>query len=213
MDPPGEPATHGVACYNCRAVFDAVEASWCNCIVARRTFTCPSCLKCFCKAPKTYKQGFWENAPQVLWDRVAAEHNLGFEAPALPEDAASATRPFVLIVDDEPDVQRLAVSAVQSLGYGVGLARDGEEGLALARRLRPDLVLSDAMMPKLDGREMCRRIKDDPDLPGVKVIIMTSLYTAPHYKYEAYREFRADGFLTKPLDFADLQKALREYLG
>lgn len=207
------PVTYGISCYNCKAPFDALDAAWCSCVVHRRSFTCPSCLKCFCKAPQAFKQGFWERAPQQLWDRVLAEQARVVEQLPNPEDAASATRPLVLIVEDERDVRSLTQSAVRDLGYGVAVACDGEEGLRLARSLKPDLVLADAMMPKLDGREMCRTIKNDPSLSAARVVIMTSIYTASRYKYEAYREFHADGYLTKPLEFADLQETLRKYLG
>jgi YesN/AraC family two-component response regulator len=78
--------------------------------------------------------------------------------------------------------------------------------LALVDQHPPRLVITDALMPKMDGRELCRQIKD-LDL-GVKVIIMTSLYTAPHYKYEAYKQFHADGYLPKPIDFEELHKMM-----
>ena len=72
---------------------------------------------------------------------------------------------------------------IERLGYGVAVAQDGVEGLAMARSYRPELVLTDAMMPKLDGREMGRLIKDDPELTGTKVVVITSLYTDSRYKH------------------------------
>ena len=79
-------------------------------------------------------------------------------------------RPLILVVDDEKDIQRVAVRVLESLGYGLVLAPNGEAGLEIARRYKPDLVLSDALMPKLDGREMCLRLKNDPETAGIKVV-------------------------------------------
>jgi CheY-like chemotaxis protein len=87
------------------------------------------------------------------------------------------------------------------------------EGLALAARYRPDLILADAFMPKLDGREMCRRVKTDPETSSLKVVIMTAVYTAARYRSEAFREFQADDYLAKPLDFQEFRAILTKHLG
>ena len=208
-NPPAE--TYTVSCHNCRALFDALDTPWCNCLDARRSLICPSCLTCFCRAPAAYKQGFWERAPQALWDRAAEERPRDYAPPENP-DPAEVRHPLVLVVDDEKEIQRLALLAIADLGYGGIVAGDGEEGLSLARLYKPELVLTDAFMPKLDGREMCRRIKDDPETGGTRVVVMTSLYTASRYKYEAFKDFKADDYLSKPLDFKQLQKMVEKYL-
>jgi len=119
----------------------------------------------------------------------------------------------VLLVDDEPDIQRVAIRVIDSLGYGLVLGRNGEEGLELAARYRPDLVLTDALMPRLDGREMCRRLKEDPATAGVKVLVMTGLFTSVKYKTEAFKTFKVDDYLAKPLDFNTLRTLLQKHLG
>jgi len=135
-----------------------------------------------------------------------------FEAPPNP-DPATVARPMVLVVDDEPDIQQMALRAVGALGFVVALARNGEEGLALADLYKPEVVLSDALMPKMDGREMCRQIKEKPATAGTKIIIMTSLYTAARYRSEAYRDFHVDEYLSKPLEIRLLQSVLQKLLG
>ena len=201
-----------VACQTCNSSFDAVSAAWCHCLVTRRSIVCPACLNCFCKAPQSYKQDFWQRAPQELWDRAEAEHHPMEGLPENP-DAELVEHPLVLIVDDEKDIRRIAFAAVASLGYHAVVACDGEEGIELAARYKPELILSDAFMPKLDGREMCRRIKANPQTAAAKVVIVTSVYTASRYRYEAYKEFQADDYLTKPLDMPSLRDLLRKYLG
>jgi CheY-like chemotaxis protein len=211
MESGDAPPSYTVSCCNCRALFDALDTSWCNCLDVRRSLVCPSCLTCFCRAPSSYKQGFWEKAPQILWDLAAVQHPKHYELPANP-DPAAVQHPLVLVVDDEKEIQRLALHAIVDLGFGGIIAGDGEQGLELARRYRPELVLTDAFMPKLDGREMCRLIKADPVTAGTKVVVMTSLYTASRYKYEAFRDFHADDYLAKPLEFKQLQAMVEKYL-
>lgn len=206
------PETYSVACPRCRASYDAMAAEWCSCLVAERTFECPHCRQCFCKSPPAIKSRFWSAAPKALWDRKFQEHHQDFTPRPNPEPEA-ALRPLVLVVDDEKDIQRVATRVIDSLGYGLLLARNGEEGLELAQRYRPDLVLTDALMPRLDGREMGRRIKADPATAGAKVVVMTGLYTKDMYRTEGLRVFKVDDYLTKPLAFDDLRAVLQKHLG
>jgi CheY-like chemotaxis protein len=199
-----------VNCQSCGGKFDALRAPWCNCLTKERTVRCHHCNECFCKSSAAVKQQFWADAPEAMWAR---KRELKQEKPFANPSPADVTRPLVLIVEDEKEIQSIAMRVVNALGYGAVLARDGEEGLALAAEYRPDIVLTDAMMPKLDGREMCRRIKDDPQLGSTKVAIMTSLYTSAQYKYEALKEFKADAYAAKPLDPAQLREILKKLAG
>jgi CheY-like chemotaxis protein len=203
---------YSVACFNCQASFDALEATFCSCLATERSLVCPHCLECFCKAVPAYKQKFWREAPKALWQRKFLEHGAEYTPPPNPEPDA-VERPLVLVVDDEKDILRVAARVIQGLGYGLILASDGEVGLQLAKRYRPDLVLTDALMPKLDGREMGLRIKNDPETAGVKLVVMTSLYTNIKYQNEGYRAFKVDDYLTKPLEFSQLQTVLQKHLG
>ena len=207
-----EPLAYPVNCHSCLGRFDAVGAPWCSCLVTQRTLVCSSCGACFCKASVAYKQKFWSAAPKSMWERNFEENHVSF-VPRVQPSLQEVTRPLVLVVDDERDIRRIATRAIESLGYGVILGRTGWEGLELARRYRPDLVLTDALMPQLDGREMCRKIKEDPQTAGLKVVVMTGLYTKPRYRTEGLRYFRADDYLTKPLEFAQLRSVLHRHLG
>jgi len=207
-----EPSGYTVACFSCRASFDALDVTWCSCLATERTLVCPHCLQCFCKAPASYKSGFWNKAPRALWDVKFQEHNQEFQPPENP-DPAAAPRPLVLIVDDEKDIVRVALRVVQSLGYGVAIARNGKEGLELTRAYAPDLVLTDALMPTMDGREMGRAIREDKTLRPTKIVVMTALYTNMRYKIEAHKAFQVDDYLDKPLDFERLKSVLQKHLG
>lgn len=206
--------TYLVSCHACQATFDALDTPWCSCLVTERTLVCPTCLTCFCKAKPQYKQAFWRGAPRSLWDRKLSEHQKAGELPPNPLPS-EATRPLVLLVDDEKDIQRVATRVILSLGYGLVLAHNGEEGLELARRYRPQLVLTDALMPRMDGREMARRIKEEgagaADAP--KVVVMTALYTNVKYRAEGFKVYKVDDYLAKPLTFEDLRAILQKHLG
>ena len=82
----------------------------------------------------------------------------------------------------------------------------------MAREYNPDLILSDAFMPKLDGREMCRLLKEDPSTSRAKAIIMTGLYTDRKYRNEALDYFRVDDYVAKPLAVDDLIKLFKKHL-
>jgi CheY-like chemotaxis protein len=201
-----------ITCLSCRASFDAVEAPWCGCLSKERTVVCPQCGACFCKAPRSHREKFWAAAPEALWDRKFAAHLHDFKPRENPPPE-SVKRPLVLIVDDEPEVLQAAIHAVEALGYATVVARNGVEGIELARSYKPDLVLSDAFMPRMDGREMCRKLKEDAATARIPIVVMTSLYTSSAHKYEAKGAFRVDEFLTKPLDVASLASALKRLLG
>jgi CheY-like chemotaxis protein len=81
----------------------------------------------------------------------------------------------VLVVDDEPMMLEIAASMLSAFGFSVLTAMRGEEALAIARQERPAVVLCDIMMPGLDGREVCRTMKEDPELSGIPVVLHSSL--------------------------------------
>jgi CheY-like chemotaxis protein len=204
--------TYVAKCHKCQMPFDALQASFCDCLVGERSLACPSCGACFCKAPIAYKSKFWAAAPKQLWERKLNERREEFVPPPNPAPE-SVTRPLVLVVDDEKDIQRVAIRVIEGLGYGVLLAPNGIEALELVKRYKPDLVLTDALMPKLDGREMARRIKDDAETARVKVVVMTGLYTQIKYQTEAFKAYKVDDYLVKPLDVEQLRGVLEKHIG
>jgi CheY-like chemotaxis protein len=204
--------TYPIVCYSCDSPFDALAAHWCDCLSSERTRVCPGCDHCFRGAPRDYRRQFWEEAPQALWKLRMAKHLLEFETPPNPEPEA-APHPLVLIAEDDKDIQRMAYHHATNLGYGVILARNGIEAFEHAIRYRPELVLTDALMPGLDGRELCLRLKQNPATAATRVVVMTSLYTKEVDRREALSHFRADDHLAKPIDAELLTAVLKRYLG
>ena len=83
--------------------------------------------------------------------------------------------PKVLIVDDDAFLSGIYATKLELEGFGVATARDGEEGVKAALKEKPDLILLDVLMPKLDGFEALKRLKADPETKSIPVIMLTNL--------------------------------------
>jgi two-component system cell cycle response regulator DivK len=111
---------------------------------------------------------------------VTRNSSKGRGGPAAPistgrGDAPGADRkPFVLVVDDMPDARRICVEYLEYRHFRVETAEDGLDALAKARELRPDLILMDLSMPRLDGCEATRRLKSDARTAAIPIIAVTA---------------------------------------
>ena len=110
---------------------------------------------------------------------------------------------FVLIVIDEPDQLALMASLLGKAGYSVITAEDGVEGLTLARREQPDLVISDVSMPRMDGLEFCREMRSDSTLQAVPILLVSALQKDTESVVAGLRA-GADDYLEVPYDSARL---------
>ncbi|HET9581495.1 MAG TPA: response regulator [Gemmatimonadota bacterium] len=108
------------------------------------------------------------------------------------------TPPRILIADDMPANVHILQARLAAHGYEIVTASDGEEALARARATEPDLILLDIMMPRMDGLEVCRRLKADPALPFIPVILVTA--KGEPKDVVAGLEAGGDEYLTKPVD-------------
>ena len=113
-----------------------------------------------------------------------------------------ADKSAILVIDDEPDNLRLAVEMLRDHGLEMISARNGADGLRIAARLHPDLILLDIRMPGLDGFQVCRRLKADPATREIPVIFLTAL---DQFEDKA-RGFAVGGvdYVTKPFDAREL---------
>src|SRR5437588_12576117 len=118
--------------------------------------------------------------------------------------------PLVLVVDDVPDNVDILQMRLESQGYEVITAGDGEAALTVVRDRLPDLVLLDIMMPKLDGISTVRQLKSDAALPFMPVILVTARADAKDVI--AGIEAGGDDYLTKPVDQAALMARVRAML-
>jgi CheY-like chemotaxis protein len=142
----------------------------------------------------------------MLWQRRRARA-ASIEPNAAPDVIA---RPMVLFADDDATGCFIAASVIASMGYGIAVAENGQRALELARLYRPELIITDALMPKLDGREMGRIVKEE--LPSTKIVVITSVYKDPRYRHEALRSFAVDAYLNKPVKPDDLRATVQRFL-
>src|SRR3569833_4012828 len=108
------------------------------------------------------------------------------------------TPPLILIVDDNETNRDILMARLGPQGYDLKQAADGEEALAAARNLLPDLILLDIMMPKIDGIEVCKQLTAAAALPFMPIILCTA--KADSKAVVAGLDAGADEYLTKPID-------------
>jgi CheY-like chemotaxis protein len=125
----------------------------------------------------------------------------------LSRTSSPSERPLVLLVDDSPDNRELYAEYFAFSGFRVAEAGNGQEGVAAAKRLKPDVVVMDLELPLVDGCEATRRLKSDPSTEGIAVVVLTG---------HGHEDDRAraiasgcDAFLLKPCLPSDLLAAVK----
>jgi len=152
------------------------------------------------RTDSTYPEAPRETAPKVLADPSEA---------VVQSQGISADKPRVLVVDDNIDIQSY-IRGILEETYNVETATDGAEGLEKAREIMPDILVTDIMMPKMDGIDLVRQIKESPETSHIPVVIVTAKI-ADEARLEAY-ESGADSFITKPFSSKLLMARLRNIL-
>ncbi|MDQ6857447.1 MAG: response regulator [Chloroflexota bacterium] len=114
----------------------------------------------------------------------------------------------IVFCEDDPTIQKLVRAALRDSGHEIHIASDGEEGLALVRALRPDLVFSDVSMPKLDGYQLGDALKGSPDTAGIPLVFVTASVQRSQIA-EAERHGAA-GVLPKPFTMAELRQRVAQ---
>jgi DNA-binding response OmpR family regulator len=116
----------------------------------------------------------------------------------------------ILIAEDELDIRELITFTLQHSGYEVIACADGESALALAVREKPDLVLLDVRMPRMDGYEVCRRIKTDRELAATPVAFLSA--KGQEAEVRAGMEAGAQAYILKPFSMDQLLSRIEEIL-
>jgi two-component system cell cycle response regulator DivK len=117
----------------------------------------------------------------------------------------------ILVVEDQEDNRRIVRDLLTATGYELIEAQDGEAGIRLAKEQRPDLILMDIQLPVLDGYEATRRIKADPELRAVPIVVVTS-YALSGDEQKAIAA-GCDAYVAKPFSPRQLLATVRKLLG
>jgi DNA-binding response OmpR family regulator len=140
-------------------------------------------------------------------------HGGGQEPAAAPEPAdLSREARRVLVVDDEPEIRTLLERALTARGFEVETAPDGEEALARVAAHRPALVLLDAMLPRIHGFEVARRLRADVRTRGVPVVMMTAVYRGWRFAQDARDAYGAEDYIEKPFRLDDVVQRIEAVL-
>lgn len=129
----------------------------------------------------------------------------------MPSPAPGNMSKRILIVEDNPDNRILITDILSSLDYEVLVATDGESGVALAQSERPDLILMDLSLPKMDGWTAATEIKRDASLAHIPVIALTA--HAMVGDRERALKAGCDDYISKPIDLRELASKLASFLG
>jgi two-component system, OmpR family, response regulator MprA len=116
----------------------------------------------------------------------------------------------VLVVDDEENIIEFIKLGLRYEGFQVEAASDGEQGVTLAQRINPDLIILDVMMPGIDGLEVCRRLRSNPTTSDIPVLMLTAKDEVRDRI--AGLRIGADDYLTKPFNFDELLERMRAIL-
>jgi DNA-binding response OmpR family regulator/anti-sigma regulatory factor (Ser/Thr protein kinase) len=132
------------------------------------------------------------------------------KAPFLLPNAAfteiSSSKPLILIVEDHDELRAFIKESLSS-EFSVLTASNGKEGLEIARQELPDIVISDLMMPLMDGYELCQHLKTDPTTDHIAVVLLTAR-SSPEHRIEGFLQ-GADDYLVKPFNSLELQIRIR----
>ena len=115
----------------------------------------------------------------------------------------------ILIVDDEKDIVEALSFMLQAKGYEIISAYDGEEGLKLAKEEKPDLIILDVMMPKINGYKICRLLKYDAKYKNIPIIMVTA--RSQDNDKLIGEETGANEYITKPFEFSDVLNVINKY--
>lgn len=108
----------------------------------------------------------------------------------------------ILLVDDDPDFVEITKSMLEAKGFEVEAAYNGKEGLERVPKFKPDLIVLDVMMPVMNGRQACQKLKADPNTQNIPVILLTAVgehVTTTTYSHRDVLESNADDYIAKPV--------------
>lgn len=117
-----------------------------------------------------------------------------------------------MVIDDEPDILDLATVRLKKLGYEIIEAIDAEEALVILQNKIPDLILLDLLLPKMQGDELCKKLKSDNKFKYIPVILFTASAIRPNLP-EKIKEMGADDCIMKPFEAGKLLEKVRKFIG
>ena len=119
----------------------------------------------------------------------------------------------ILVVDDDRNIGQILYVSFKSKGYETIVAKNGEEALRLFQEMNPDLILLDILLPKMNGWEVCQRIKETEEGKLTPIILMSAIYKSYKLQAEARKKYGANDFIEKPFQLSALLDKVYSYIG
>jgi len=116
----------------------------------------------------------------------------------------------ILIIEDEPDLLKVTAVRLETSGYDTLVAETAEAALELLSKSKPDLILLDLLLPKMQGAELCKRLKAEPDTSHIPIIIFTASVILVQQRA---KEMCADDYMIKPADSVELLFKIKKFIG
>lgn len=126
-----------------------------------------------------------------------------------------AEKKLILLVDDDPDFVEAVRVIVESGGYDVEVAYDGQEGLEAVAKQKPDLIVLDVMMPVMNGHEACAKLKGSSETKDIPIILLTAVadrVTTSTYTHRDMLESEAEDYMPKPVEPNELLERIKSWL-
>jgi CheY-like chemotaxis protein len=195
-------------CLSCGRPFDLGQADWCEHTVGGPpTHRCPACGTCICEADLRSRRLYLEGLPDTLYQEMVRRRARA--RTRTRELAGSHTKLPVLVIDDQPSVARLIARTIRAMGVPTVTLHEGREALRLLKQQPVSAIVTDVLLPGMDGWQLCRTIKAQRALRHIPVIFLSGVYRRP----SDHRTFEGDSgpaaFLTKPVSAEHLQRTLR----
>jgi CheY-like chemotaxis protein len=143
--------------------------------------------------------------------KSAPNQNRGDQSEKKPAPKAIDQKSLILLVDDNPDNQYAVKFILEDHGYRMAFAKDGAEGVQKAIKLKPDLILMDMMMPKVDGYQATQKIRSYQALKDIPIIAMTA--KSPQEDNRKAIQAGCNEYLSKPFNLDEFLKKVEKYLG
>jgi|APSaa5957512535_1039671.scaffolds.fasta_scaffold167299_2 CheY-like chemotaxis protein len=115
------------------------------------------------------------------------------------------TKPKILIIDDEGELIEMLKARLEPVGYDVEFSLNGPEGIEKALTIKPDAILLDINMPEMDGWEVCKLLRENPDTANTNIILITA-----SRRLKQARDYGANYVILKPFNFEELTDALKK---
>jgi DNA-binding response OmpR family regulator len=126
------------------------------------------------------------------------------------EECSDRSQPLLLVVDDDPEILRMLTMRLKMSGYQIVTACDGQEAIDKVRSEKPDLVVLDVMMPRMNGWEVARALRQEKATRLVKIIMLTAI--GPHVNEMTSPLYGADDHIDKPFEFRELEARIERLL-